>query len=148
MKLLVAADGSDKLRSAALPAIAKLAADADPEVIVLHVVRAATEAWSDEELKQVMAERQHRMEALVADSDIAVQVLIEALPYGSDMHRYITLRAADLEAGAIVVTSKRATGLMGSLLGSIARGVLRDSPVPVIIVRPSEGTGDEPSPFD
>jgi len=146
MKLLVAADGSAKLRTAALPAIADLADDVSPEVFVLHVVHAASEAWSDEELKRVMAERQHRMEELVAEADFAVQVLVEALPYGGEVDHYITLRAADLEVDAIVVTSKRATGLMAGLFGSVAQGVLRDSPVPVLVVRPpledSEGDAD------
>ena len=138
MKLLVAADGSEKLRTSALPAVASLAGDLSPEVYVLHVVRAASEAWSDEELKQVMAERQHRMEELVADADLAVSVLVEPLPYGGEVDHYITLRAADLEVDAVVVTSRRATGLFAGLLGSVAQGVLRDSPVPVIVVRPRD----------
>jgi nucleotide-binding universal stress UspA family protein len=143
MKILVAADGSGKLRNSALPAIANLADDVIPEVIVLNVVRAASEAWSDEELKQVMAKRQHRMEALVADADFAVQVLVEALPYGGEVSRYITLRATDLEADAILVTSKRATGLIAGLLGSVAQGILRDSELPVIVVRPADVPEDE-----
>lgn len=150
MKLLVAADGSGQLRTSTIPAIVGLVEDGVPEVFVLNVVRAATEAWSDEELKQVLAQRQHRMEELVADADIAVQVLIETLPYGGEVHRYIALRAADLKVNAIVVTSKRTSGFMASLLGSTAQGVLRESTVPVIVVRPSdeaEGDGHE-SAFD
>ena len=142
MKLLVAADGSGRLRSATFPAIANLADEVIPEVIVLHVVRSASEAWSDEELKQVLAERRHRMEELVADADFAVQLLIEELPYGGEVPHYIALRAGDLDVDAVVVTTKRATGLMGGFLGSVAQGVLRDSPVPVLVVRPEKDDKD------
>ncbi|MDA0352168.1 MAG: hypothetical protein DWG79_00400 [Chloroflexi bacterium] len=141
MKLLVAADGSGKLRDVAFPAIVTLADETVPEVVVLHVVRAASEAWSDEELRQVMAERRHQLEALVVNADFAVQLLVEALPYGDQTSEYIARRASDLEVDAIVVTSKRATGLLGGLLGSLAQALLRDSPVPVLVVRPP----DEPA---
>lgn len=147
MKLLVAADGSGKLRDDALPAIADLADDVIPEVIALHVVHAASEAWSDEELKHVMAERQHRMEELVAGADFAVTVMVEALPYADELDYYIAHRARDLEADAIVVTSKRATGVMSGLLGSVAQGLLRHSSVPVLVVRPGDhdrGSKDAP----
>jgi nucleotide-binding universal stress UspA family protein len=143
MKLLVAADGSGRLRSATLPAIANLADDVVPDVTVLHVLRAASEAWSDEELHQVLAERRHRLEALVADADFAVQLLIETLPYGDEVPRYLALRARDLGVDAIVVTTRRATGMMASLLGSVAQGVLRESPVPVLVVRPSDDDEEE-----
>lgn len=143
MKLLVAADGSDRLRDSTLPAISNLADDVIPEVIVLHVVRAASEAWSDEELKQVMAERQHQLESQVADADVAVRLLVEALPYGGEVAHYIALRASDLEVDAVVVTSKRATGVMAGLLGSVAQGVLRDSKVPVMVVRPADVPKDD-----
>ena len=142
MKLLVAADGSGSMREAAFPAIAGLADEIIPEVIVLHVVRASSEAWSEEELRQVMAQRRHQMEELLVDADFAVQLLVEALPYGGEVHHYIALRAADLEVDAVVVTSKRATGILAGLLGSVAQGLLADSPVPVLVVRP-DGDDDE-----
>jgi nucleotide-binding universal stress UspA family protein len=148
MKLLVAADGSGQVRDAALPAVSKLVGDLDVEVYVLHVVHAASEAWSDEELKQVIAERTHDLEALLVDSEIATKLLVETLPYGGKVDHYICLRAGDLEVDAVVVTSGRATGMVAGLLGSIAQGVLSDSPAPVLVVRPSEGdgAGDEDDP--
>lgn len=148
MKLLVAADGSGQVRDAALPAVSKLTGGLDVEVYVLHVVHAASEAWSEEELKQVIAERTHELEALVVDSDIATKLLVETLPYGGKVDHYICLRAGDLEADAIVVTSGRATGVVAGFLGSVAQGVLSDSPVPVLVVRPSDGdeSDDEDKP--
>lgn len=128
MQLLVAADGSGRMRDAAFPAIENLADRAKPDVTVLHVVRATSEAWSDEELNAVMAERRRRMEDLLADVAFPVQLLVEPLPYGGEVHHYIGLRAADLGVDAIVVSSKRATGVMAGLLGSVAQGLLQDSP--------------------
>jgi nucleotide-binding universal stress UspA family protein len=138
MKLLVAADGSGQVRDAALPAVSKLIRDLDAEVYVLHVVHAASEAWSDEELKQVIAERTHDLEALLVDADIATTLLVETLPYGGKVDHYICLRAGDLEVDAVVVTSRHATGLMRGLFGSVAQGVLKESPVPVLVVRPGD----------
>jgi nucleotide-binding universal stress UspA family protein len=145
MQLLVAADASGRIRDAAFPVIASLAGDVVPQVTVLHVVRAASEAWSDEELQQVMTERRERLEELLADSGFDVKLLVEPLPYGGEVHHYIALRAADLGVDALVVASKRATGLMGGLLGSVAQGLLAESPVPVLVVRPSDDDEDAAS---
>ena len=142
MRLLVAADGSGRMHDATFPAIARLAGEAGPELIVLHVVRAASEAWSEDELQHVMAERRQRLETLLADTDFEATLLVEPLPYGGEVDHYIALRAVDLEVDAIVVASRRATGLVSGLLGSVAQGLLRDSPVPVIVVRPPDGQGD------
>lgn len=143
MELLVAADGSGRIRDSVLPAIANLADDVEPTVTVLHVVRAAAEAWSDEELRQVMAERRHRLESLLVDSEYPATLLVEALPYGEDVASYIAHRARDLGVDAIVVCSKRAAGVMAGILGSTAQGLLRMSEVPVLVVRPNpDGEGD------
>jgi nucleotide-binding universal stress UspA family protein len=138
MKLLVAADGSGHVRDAALPAVSRLVTDIDAEVYVLHVVHGASEAWSEDELKQVLAKRRHDLEALLVDADLPTTLLVETLPYGGKVDNYICLRAGDLEVDAVVVTSRHATGLMRGLLGSVAQGVLSDSPVPVLVVRPAE----------
>ncbi len=143
MKLLVAADGSGHVRDAALPAVARLVTDVDAEIYVLHVVHGASEAWSEEELKQVLAERRHELEALLVDADVATTLLVESLPYGGEIDHYITLRAADLEVDAVVVTSRHATGMLRGILGSVAQGVLKDSPVPVLVVRPDEEADED-----
>lgn len=142
MELLVAADGSDRLRQSILPAIANLADDVVPEVTVLHVIHAASEAWSDEELRQVTTERRETIEAQLADFEFPAQLLIEALPYGDEVPSYIAGRARDLHVDAIVVCSKRSTGVFGGVLGSVAQGLLRESALPVLVVRP-DGEPDE-----
>ena len=145
MELLVAADGSDRLRTSILPAIANLADGVVPDVTVLHVVHAASEAWSDEELQQVMTERRQAIETQLTEAPYAVELLIEALPYGDEVPSYIAGRARDLQADAIVVCSKRSTGVFAGVLGSVAQGLLRESTVPVLVVRPDGSTEGAPS---
>jgi hypothetical protein len=50
--------------------------------------------------------------------------------------------ARDVGADVVVVASKRASGLLGLLLGSTARGVLRASLCPVLVVRPDWACAD------
>jgi len=51
----------------------------------------------------------------------------------------IYTRACDIDADLIVMTSHGRTGLSRVWLGSVAHGVLRRSPVPVLMLRPIEG---------
>jgi len=121
-----------------LPWIGRLAEGIEPDVKIVHVVKAHTEAWSDEELRDVMVQRQQELNGEVGDVGFATEVLVEPLPYGDEMHRYIARRATDLEVDAVVVCSRRASGLLGGILGSLAQRLLRESLVPVIVVRPTD----------
>jgi len=136
MKLLIAADVSTRLQQSVLPAIAKLTSDSTAEIVVLHVIHAASEAWSDEELRQVNDERRQTLETMLADSRVPWELLIESLPYGDELPSYIANRAEDVRADGVVVCSKRATGVFAGILGSVAQGLLRESTLPVIVVRP------------
>lgn len=136
MQLLVAADESNRLIESVLPAIGRLAGDVVPDITVLHVIHAASEAWSDEELRQVLAERQQVIEAQLAQSGFPAQLLIETLPYGDEIPSYLANRAEDLDVDAVVVCSKHSTGVFAGILGSVAQGLLRESTVPVLVVRP------------
>ena len=142
MKLLVATDQSDRLRESILPAITRLADDVVPDVTVLHVIHAASEAWSDEELRLVLTERQQQLEELLTDAVFPAQLLIETLPYGDEIPSYVASRARDLQVGAIVVCSKRSSGVFAGILGSVAQGLLRESTVPVLVVHPDGETGE------
>jgi nucleotide-binding universal stress UspA family protein len=142
LQLLIAADNSDRLRESVLPAIYRLVDDVVPAVTVLHVVHAASEAWSDEELRLVLSERRHQLEQLLADSDFPAELLIETLPYGDEVPSYLANRAQDLKVDAIVVCSKRSTGVFAGILGSVAQSLLRESTVPVLVVRPDGEAGN------
>ena len=89
-----------------------------------------------EHLVIVLAERRHQLEELLVDADLPTHLLIETLPYGDEIPSYLALRARDLEVDAIVVCSKRSIGVFAGILGSIAQGLLRESTVPVLVVRP------------
>ena len=54
----------------------------------------------------------------------------------------IDMRARDLDADLIVLTSHGRTGLSRAWLGSVAHGVLRRSQVPVLMLRPHDGKAD------
>jgi nucleotide-binding universal stress UspA family protein len=136
VQLMVAADESNRLIESVLPAIRKLAGDVVPDVTVLNVVHAASEAWSDEELRQVLAERKRILEAQLAQSEFRTQLLIEMLPYGDEIASYLANRAQDLDVDAVVVCSKHSTGIFAGILGSVAQGLLRESTIPVLVVRP------------
>jgi nucleotide-binding universal stress UspA family protein len=142
LELLVAADESERLLESVLPAIGKLAADVVPGITVLHVVHGAAEAWSDDELRLVLAERRDQLEQLLVDSDFPTELLVETLPYGDEIPSYLAGRARDLDVDAIVVCSKRATGVFAGILGSVAQGLLRESNVPVLVVRPDREAGE------
>jgi len=138
VKLLVAADESNRFIESVVPVIDRLAGDATPEVTVLHIIHAASEAWSDEELAQLVAERKHTLEQQLEVCDFDAQLLIESLPYGDELANYIAARARDLEVGAVVVCSKHSTGVLSGILGSVAQGLLRESTVPVLVIRPEK----------
>ena len=42
----------------------------------------------------------------------------------------------------VIVVSKRASGVLGLLLGSVAQGLLEVSPAPVLVIRPSGSEAD------
>ena len=54
----------------------------------------------------------------------------------------IYIRACDIDADLIVMTSHGRTGLSRAWLGSVAHGVLRRSVVPVLMLRPIDGKAD------
>ncbi len=54
---------------------------------------------------------------------------------GAQTHRVIVDEAAELGASYVAVTSRANTGARRAALGSVAAGVLRASPVPVLITR-------------
>jgi nucleotide-binding universal stress UspA family protein len=138
VRLLVVADGSGRVRDSVLPWIVRLADQIQPDVKVIHVVKTYAEAWSDEELRDVMVRSRQELNDEMGDAAFATEILVEPLPYGDEIHKYLARRASDLQVDAIVVCSKRATGLFGGILGSVAQGLLRESLVPVIVVRPSD----------
>jgi nucleotide-binding universal stress UspA family protein len=143
MRILGALDRSERDEAALLAAI-RLAGASGAEVVLCNIVH----PWLDatlipgslerEGLEAVVAERRAYLEqraAVFAGGRVTVRV--EPLrwpPYG----RAEELARVARESGAdvVVVASNRASGLLGLLLGSTARRLLRTSPCPVLVVRP------------
>ena len=147
MRILVALDRSER-DEAALLAATRLADAPGAEVVLCNVVH----PWLDatlvpgsserERLEDVVAERQAYLERRAAVfAGVPVAVRVEPLrwpPYARAevVAEALARVARDSGADVVVVASKRASSLLGLLLGSTARGLLRTSPCPVLVVRP------------
>jgi nucleotide-binding universal stress UspA family protein len=138
--LLVPLDGSalaeQSLGQAA--AIAR-ATGAEIDVVMVHQPRARDgygdapdddRAWNDEHgyLETIASE-------LVAGGSIRVSHSM----LSGDPEEMISRRAADIEADLIVITSHGRTGFSRTWFGSVADGLVRRGPAPVLILRPIEG---------
>jgi nucleotide-binding universal stress UspA family protein len=74
---------------------------------------------------------------------LAAALEVEPTVVGEETAPAVARIARRLGAGTLVVMSKRASGLPGMLLGSVAQGLLALSPCPVLVVRPGEGRTEE-----
>jgi nucleotide-binding universal stress UspA family protein len=77
-----------------------------------------------------------------ADPDLAWTIHLQLL----DPAHAIAQLASDLEADLVVVGTHGRKGLSRFLLGSVAEGVVRLSPCPVLVVRPVGAQSAAPSP--
>jgi len=90
-------------------------------------------------------ERKHEdkyLEAIAAELSSGAGVAATHAVMRGDAVEMIRMRACDIEADLIVMTSHGRTGLSRFWLGSVAHGVLRRSPVPILLLRPIEGSAD------
>ncbi len=134
MLVLVSWDGKEETRST-LESLRWLPASCEAEFVVLHVVHPWADASSDKEVDQLITDAERRLdEWLGAEEDVTPRV--EALEYGDNIASYISRRAVEMGADFVVVASKHATGVRGTLLGSAAQRLLHECPVPVMVVRP------------
>ncbi len=116
--------------------------DANDQVTVVHVVNPLGEPWDDRErdlpeaiTAAVERERRALLE-LLDEIGLTSELVVEANGVGEETAPAVARVARRLGAGTLVVLSKRASGLRGMLLGSVAQGLLALSPCPVLVVRP------------
>jgi nucleotide-binding universal stress UspA family protein len=137
-KLLIPLDGSALAEEALGPAteIAR-AAHASLDLILVHRPWAFTEfadAW------QASAANSERAYVASTAQELAkgASVGVSSTAVSGAAVEKICARVKELNADLIVMTSHGRTGLSRSWLGSVAHGVVRQSRVPVLMLRPAD----------
>ncbi|MEX2177238.1 MAG: universal stress protein [Gemmatimonadaceae bacterium] len=137
-RLLVPLDRSPLAEQAlgTAAAIAR-ASHADVDLIFVHQpVRFMGVSTSPEKEAKQWLEDSRYLETLAAELRTGASVVVTmAVPRGEPVEQ-ISARAHDVGADLIVMTSHGRTGLSRSWLGSVADGVVRQSRIPVLMLRP------------
>lgn len=142
-RILVPLDGSPLAEEAiGMAAAIARAAKAQIDLVMVHepilTGRGNDFAWTE---KQIVVEQDYLCRLgteLATGAGIAAQeTLLRGQP--ADL---IVARAADCGAGLIVMTSHGRTGWSRAWIGSVADAVVRDSRVPVLMLRPAEQRRD------
>ena len=150
-RILVALDGSETADRALDQAI-ELASKLDAELVIVHVidnsylkydvgyidVRGFTEALIDQG-KQIVATGRAKAEK----AGVRVKTMVVDDPIGTfDMGYAIEQAAHDVDAKAIVLGTHGRRGFRRMLLGSVAEAVVRQSRLPVLLVRATEAQAE------
>ena len=145
-KILVPVDGSDTANAALQEAI-KLARSESTGLRIIHVADSSAAVWDSEftpiDLEQIresvrsfargvleQAQRTAREAGIEAETR-----LIEMETPGQRVAKVIAEHAREWPADLIVIGTHGRRGIDHFLLGSVAEGVMRLSPVPVLLVR-------------
>ncbi len=135
MRFLVAWDASDGARAALRQAQAM--AGASDQVDLLQVLNPLTDAADVQAptTRQAMVTVTERAEAAMAAAAApGMGQAVISLERNEDVAGRLLKEAESRSADVIVIASKRATGIRG-VLGSVAQQVLKDSRIPVLVVR-------------
>jgi len=141
LSILAAYDGSEASREA-VAAAARIASAASADFAVIHVINPLTDlgdvsASTTEEATGIKArQRGSEITNLLTSYGASAKILVEPLARGEDVAAHIAGVARARGTTLIVVASRRATGLTGFILGSVAQELLKVSPCPVVVVRP------------
>ena len=145
-KILVPVDGSDTANAALQEAI-KLARSESTGLRIIHVADSSAAIWDSEftpiDLEQIresvrsfargvleQAQRTAREAGIEAETR-----LVEMETPGQRVAKVIAEHAREWPADLIVIGTHGRRGIDHFLLGSVAEGVMRLSPVPVLLVR-------------
>ena len=145
-KIMVPVDGSDTANAALQEAI-KLARSESTGLRIIHVADSSAAVWDSEftpiDLEQIresvrsfargvleQAQRTAREAGIEAETR-----LIEMETPGQRVAKVIAEHAREWPADLIVIGTHGRRGIDHFLLGSVAEGVMRLSPVPVLLVR-------------
>lgn len=123
-----------------LRAAMRLAREGALELVLLHVVNPLTDAAGvlaerrDTAVARVMAERQHYLDARLAETG-ATEIALELLRHGEDRPGAIARVCVERGADMLAVASNRASGVRGLILSGVTQQLLCLSPYPVLVVR-------------
>ena len=147
--ILVPLDGSPFGERALITAIA-VARSSAATISLIHVEEEpAPNAWGvtiDPGLHhKLRADRRGALQALtdrtIADTSLQVTLTILEGPVAETLEKHIAFTRPDL----VVMATHGETGVMRALLGSVAGHIIRQSVVPVLLVRPTSGDPAEGS---
>lgn len=150
-KLLVPLDRS-ALAEQALGQAAALARAAHAELdLVLVQAPFPFAAVSDTPRSESEWNAEHRyLETIARELESGAAISVTHTMMRGIPANMICSRARDVSADLVVMTSHGRTGLSRALLGSVADAVVRHSPVPVLVLRPTEASRPRlavPRPF-
>lgn len=143
-RILVPVDGSST-SDAALHEAIELVRDQQAGLRIVHVIEEVVPMWDVEwlninEIRQALREAGQRMlakaEAVAREAGITAETrLIEAKSPGARIASMIAEEAEKWPADLIVIGTHGRRGVDHLLMGSVAEGVVRISPVPVLLIR-------------
>lgn len=138
-KLLVPLDRSSFAEQALGPAAAiARASHAAMDVVLVHqplpFAGFSDEPWNAE----LIADENKYLESTVAELGTGAAVSTTHAVLHGEATEMICARAKDVGADLVVMTSHGRTGLSRAWLGSVADAVLRQSAIPVLLLRPTE----------
>jgi len=147
--LVVALDGSDAAE-AALPTAAQLAAELRAKLVLVSVLPKPGQLvyaegigvpHSQEDSERSQREAQAYLESVA--SQVGADLVLSATLRLGDPATEIVATAELHEAAAVVMATHGRTGVMRTLLGSVAGQVVHTGRLPVVLVRPAKLRGAE-----
>ncbi|MEI6136802.1 MAG: universal stress protein [Chloroflexota bacterium] len=140
MRIVVAFDGSDGAESA-LRAALQVAAASNGQLLLVRAFNPLYDAAnivapSTAAAAAVVTEDWQRMldECVQQIDGVPAEARVQVTERGEDTGPALVRAARAWDADLIAIASRRATGLSGALLGSVAAGVVNASDCPVILV--------------
>lgn len=137
MRVLICSDEGRRIFDMAA-AVKRLAGDLHLEVFVVHVLHPGEGGRTEEAQAELAAERRGAAETALEMVGLSGEVIVETRDPLVRVHQHVLKVGQRVEAGVIVVASKRAGSLVDIVLGGVAQELLRHSRVPVLVVRPEE----------
>ncbi|HSD96310.1 MAG TPA: universal stress protein, partial [Sulfuricaulis sp.] len=123
----------------------KFVIDQKAELRIIHVIEDVVPVWDVEllninEIREALRQTGERVlakaEAVARDAGIKAETgLIESTPPGARIASVIAAEAKAWPADLIVTGTHGRRGVDHLLMGSVAEGVVRISPVPVMLIR-------------